>query len=166
MTCAFEAPKSRLLLVHAAARYPDVARVLCSACALLATLLLSCNDAPQPEPGSDATDGAVVAPDYEVAFATDVVHELHIAIAPADFQSMQDNLAELRPRRGPDEEGADAGPFGGEFQVGGVRDLVAPDGGVGGPIANANGPSVAGGPVLIAHILSRHARVEAALAAP
>jgi hypothetical protein len=50
-----------------------------------------------PPTWSEASHGNDAAPDYDRLFAMDRVHDLHIEIAPEDFEAMREDLATVAP---------------------------------------------------------------------
>jgi spore coat protein H len=66
--------------------------------AILATVPVALTgQAARPAEWTEATHGVQAAPNYALLFALDRVHELRIAIAPADFQKMQADVSSLVP---------------------------------------------------------------------
>jgi len=86
-------------------RIPPSVLALASAAALslaspMPAPVSSAQETGRPAGWSEGTHGGGARPDYDLLFATDRVHEVHVRIAPDDFQAMQEDLATLGPGGG------------------------------------------------------------------
>jgi hypothetical protein len=88
--------------------------------------LVQAQDPADAPPLRQSTHSNDAAPDYERLFAMDRVHELHIRIAPDDFEAMRADLAIIGPG-GPGGPGRPGGPGGFPAFGGQAPDLTARD---------------------------------------